>query len=280
MREMYLYYPELTNTNDPYLTLPKPMCHRLTTVLRIKPDTPVVFTNGEGLRQRALIRFATSNSATSTPPLSQTAAPNTSRLKRPNSKKTNTPSTLFAERIGSPQMITAPPLIIHYGLALIKGERFEWALQKMTELGVTHITPLITERSEVKLSGTRLEKKTSPWHHELIAALEQSQRDHLPHLFPPTPYETWLQTVTQQCDQRWILNPHDTRKHDDFSMNTRPSTLAIASGPEGGFSDHEVETAMTSGFDALQLGPRILRAETAPLVAITLAQWHWGDYQY
>ena len=166
-------------------------------------------------------------------------------------------------------------LSVHYGLALIKGKRFEWALQKMTELGVTHITPLITERSEVKLSGVRLDKKMTQRRNELIAALKQSHRVYLPHLSPPQSLSDWLAEITKTCQQRWILCPHSTAKLDPLTTLREPHTpLAIASGPEGGFSPHEIDSAQALGFTPLRLGPRVLRAETAPLVALTLAQSH------
>lgn len=164
------------------------------------------------------------------------------------------------------------PLKIHLGIGLSRGERFELVLQKACELGVTEITPLLTERCEVKLTGPRLEKKHNSWQQLLIAACEQCQRNTLPILHMPMAVNAWLQESDAQ--QKFVL--HHRTEHS-LSNTISPKSVALAIGPEGGLSDAEIHTAERHHFNALALGPRVLRTETAPLAAISVMQYLWGD---
>ncbi len=166
------------------------------------------------------------------------------------------------------------PLQIHLGLALSKGDRFDWALQKATELGVSEITPLITARTEVRLKGDRLEKKHNHWQRLIESACEQSFRTRLPLLHPCLDYADWL----QQCSGvGFILHPG--LSESDWTSTTNPGRLSLTIGPEGGFDEQEIQQARLAGLQGLSLGPRILRTETAPLVAIGILQWRWGDFR-
>ncbi len=165
------------------------------------------------------------------------------------------------------------PLQIHLGLALSKGERFDWALQKATELGVTQITPLITARTEVRLDQKRLQKKMSHWQRLIESACEQSLRTKLPELHECQSLNDWFE---QQSGFGFILHPGLPGSNWASAENPRQVSLTI--GPEGGFDEHEVEAAQKAGLQGLSLGTRILRTETAPLTAISILQWRWGDF--
>ncbi|MCR8922150.1 16S rRNA (uracil(1498)-N(3))-methyltransferase [Dasania sp. GY-MA-18] len=164
------------------------------------------------------------------------------------------------------------PLPVHLGIAMSKGDRMDWVMQKATELGATEITPLYTERTELKLKADRAEKKHSHWQNIIISACEQCQRNLLPQLHAPTPLLDWLNN--SQAEKKLVLHHRNTKK---LNPADSPNSAAILIGPEGGLSDHEIEQALAQGFNALSLGPRVLRTETAPLAALTLLQSLWGD---
>lgn len=165
-----------------------------------------------------------------------------------------------------------PPLYIHLGIALSKGDRFDWVLQKATELGVSRVTPLYTQRVDVKLNRERSEKKQRHWQQVIVSACEQCGRNTLPRLDEPTALAPWLSGL--EADQKWVLSPTHS---DNFRGADQPASAALLIGPEGGLDDSEVELALRSDFKALQLGPRILRTETAPVAAISILQYRWGD---
>lgn len=162
------------------------------------------------------------------------------------------------------------PLRVTLELAVIKGERYEWALQKATELGVDVIQPVITQRSEVRLKGDRQTKKTERWRSIMVGALEQSKRSHLPTLNDPLE----LADLPKVDDNGIMLAPG----HGRGWPNTVPGWLRVLIGPEGGFAEEEIETAIAKGYRTVGLGPRILRAETAAIAAMTLCQSHYGDF--
>lgn len=163
------------------------------------------------------------------------------------------------------------PLQVHLGQGLSRGERMDWAIQKATELGVAEITPLLSERCEVRLSDERADKRLAHWRQIAISACEQCGRSVLPRLHAPLPLDKWVAHTEAQL--KLVLHP----VADPLSGHPRPSTLAFLIGPEGGLTDSEVHAAQDAGFLAARLGPRVLRTETAPVVALSLAQQLWGD---
>ncbi len=165
------------------------------------------------------------------------------------------------------------PLQLELAIGVSRGERMDWVLQKATELGVTHITPLLTERTEVKLTGERQEKKIQHWQQILISACEQCQRNILPVLREPLMLNDWLESVEAQ--QKFVLHHRDSR---GLPEEQEIASVALLIGPEGGLSDKEIEQAVAKEFAPLTLGPRVLRTETAPIAAISLVQYRWGDF--
>ena len=166
---------------------------------------------------------------------------------------------------------TESPLAIHLGIALSKGDRFDWVVQKAAELGVTEITPLHTRRVDVRLNRERAEKKQRHWQQILISACEQCGRNRLPLLSEIASLEQWLEV---SADEKWVLCPENAQA---LTTDLKPSSVALLIGPEGGLDEREIAQAQQSGFKALRLGPRVLRTETAPLAAIAILQHHWGD---
>lgn len=166
------------------------------------------------------------------------------------------------------------PLQLELVIALSKGDRFEFVLQKATELGVTRIQPMVTEHTEVKLNAERLNKKHEHWQGILISACEQSGRNRVPKLLP---VKSFGDLLVQPSDMTGILL--DPQAKQGLSvLNKRPENgLRLYIGPEGGFSEAETDQAKKSGLQGIRLGPRVLRTETAPLAIISILQANFGD---
>ncbi len=164
------------------------------------------------------------------------------------------------------------PLRIHLGQGLSRGERMDWAIQKATELGVGEITPIVSERCEVRLKDERADKRLAHWRQVAISACEQCGRSVLPVIHAPITLAEWQAHV--QAELKLVLHPVAA----PLESHTRPHSLAFLIGPEGGLSEAEVAQAKAAGFHAARLGPRVLRTETAPVVALAVAQQLWGDF--
>lgn len=162
-------------------------------------------------------------------------------------------------------------LRIHLGQGLSRGERMDWAIQKATELGVAQITPIISERCEVRLKDERADKRLAHWRQIAISACEQCGRSVVPIIHPPQLLSDWLAT---EADLKLVLHP----VAEPLASHATPDTLVFLIGPEGGLTDAEVEQARMAGFQPARLGPRVLRTETAPVVALSVAQQLWGDF--
>ncbi|TBU92632.1 16S rRNA (uracil(1498)-N(3))-methyltransferase [Stutzerimonas kirkiae] len=174
---------------------------------------------------------------------------------------------LVEELAGQPES----PLHIHLGQGLSRGERMDWAIQKATELGASEITPIVSERCEVRLNDERADKRLAHWRQIAISACEQCGRSVVPKIHPPQALAQWLPL---QAELKLLLHP----VAEPLASHARPSSLAFLIGPEGGLSDSEIELAQRNGFHCARLGPRVLRTETAPVVALSVAQQLWGDF--
>lgn len=163
-------------------------------------------------------------------------------------------------------------LSIHLGQAISRGERMDYAIQKAVELGVSAITPLLTEYCQVQLSENRIDKRVGHWQTIAISAAEQSGRCVVPVVHSPMPFDQW---ILQDAGLKLICCP---RQEKSMVISTNQSkNMMLAIGAEGGFSDQEVRSALQENFASLSLGPRILRTETATVVALTLLQSQFGD---
>jgi 16S rRNA (uracil1498-N3)-methyltransferase len=165
------------------------------------------------------------------------------------------------------------PLHTHLAISISRGERMDWVLQKATEIGVSKITPLFTERTEVRLQGERLAKKMEHWRQILISACEQCQRNVLPELAEARELDNFL--AVENPGLKLVLHH---RSEDTLKQLPTPSAVTLLVGPEGGLSDQEITSVIQNfHYSALTLGPRVLRTETAPVVALTSVQLLWGD---
>ncbi len=180
------------------------------------------------------------------------------------------------EVIASEKFDVESPLAVHLGLALTKGNKFDATLRKSVELGACSITPLTTERCVVKTH--QVEKKTERWKKIALESSKQCGRTQVPQVAEGI--ET-LATFCRNSDDRdlklvfWEEEGDNSLK--DLKLDRTPRSVAVLIGPEGGLSSSEIEMAREYGFQTMSLGPRILRAETAPVVALALLQSLWGD---
>ena len=164
------------------------------------------------------------------------------------------------------------PLPVHLGQAISKGDRMDYAIQKAVELGVAAITPLYTEHGDVRLKDDREAKKLAHWQAVAASACEQCGRATVPPVHSPVTLIDWFAERDEAL--RLVLHPATDRA---LERETVPSSVALLIGPEGGLSHTEIDAALASGFSLLSLGPRILRTETAPVVALSLLQYRFGD---
>lgn len=177
-------------------------------------------------------------------------------------------------QVGSPmENATDSPLEIVLGQTLSKGDRMDYAVQKAVEMGVTRIVPLTTERCDVKLKGDREDKRLRHWQSVATSAAEQCGRARVPEILPVMTLAEWFEH-TGDCDLRLVLHH---RTEQSLNTMTKPARVALMIGPEGGLSTEEITAAETAGFLPVALGPRVLRTETAPVAAMALCQWLWGD---
>ncbi|MFC4473656.1 16S rRNA (uracil(1498)-N(3))-methyltransferase [Comamonas denitrificans] len=160
---------------------------------------------------------------------------------------------------------------VHLLAGITANERMDWLVEKATELGAASLTPLLAERSVLKLKGERGEKKRDHWQAVAVAACEQCGRNQVPVIHPAVTLAQWLAAHPQP--------PHESRAVLSLAAGSRPllqavpagaGSVVVLSGPEGGLSPQEEAAALAAGFAPITLGPRVLRAETAPLAALAL----------
>ena len=158
---------------------------------------------------------------------------------------------------------------VHLLAGITANDRMDWLVEKATELGVASITPLVAERSVLKLKGERADKKLAHWQGVAVAAAEQCGRNRVPTIHPAVTLTDWLKKAPP-CE-RWVLSLSEGTQ--PLTQMHSPQTLApvtVLSGPEGGLSPGEEAAALAAGFTPITLGPRVLRAETAPLAVLAL----------
>lgn len=175
--------------------------------------------------------------------------------------------------VGTRQAVARESIMrVCLGQALSRGERMDYTLQKAVELGVTEIQPLASERSQ-KIDPSRQQKKLQHWQAVVVSAAEQCGRDRVPIVHAPRLLMDWITSLP--------LGPLKLMLDPAARQGLRPlghtHDVVLLSGPEGGFSETEVDTARQSGFTGIRLGPRVLRTETAAIAAIAALQTLWGD---
>ena len=166
---------------------------------------------------------------------------------------------------------TAPAKVI-LGQVMSKGDRMDYAIQKATELGVTTIQLLTSERCEMRLRYERDQKKLDHWQSIAIAACEQCGMNKVPNVLAPISLTDWVKSA-QLPQSRFVLAPN--KDQENVVLNSQPD-LALLIGPEGGLSEAEIETANHNHFQSWCIGDRVLRTETAPVVALSILNYHFS----
>ncbi len=156
------------------------------------------------------------------------------------------------------------PWPVTLAVGMPANERMDWLVEKATELGAASIQPLLCERAVLRLEGERAERKRGHWQAQAEAAAEQCGRTRVPQVQAVRRLGNWLQDPTLPA-QRWLLSPQ-AEAGPTLPLAAQP--VVMLSGPEGGLSAAEEAAAQAAGFSAVGLGPRILRAETAPLALL------------
>jgi 16S rRNA (uracil1498-N3)-methyltransferase len=169
-----------------------------------------------------------------------------------------------AVRVGSHRAVEREPgLQVHLALGVPGNERMDWLVEKAAELGVASLQPLATERSVLRLSGERARKRQAHWQAIAAAACEQCGGNRVPLVHPLADFADW--TPPEGLARR-MLSLHPEARPLLAARTGAP--LLLLSGPEGGLSPREQDFALAGGFEPVTLGPRVLRAETAPLAAL------------
>ena len=167
------------------------------------------------------------------------------------------------------------PLTINLCLAVAKGQHMDFSIQKAVELGVKNIIPVISEFSNVKIQDSRMQNKLTHWRNIIISATEQCGRSLLTEVQTPVSFGEWLSIDVSTT--RLILHPTSQQTMPNIKPKLPGNEVTLMIGPEGGFSDIEVEQALANDCQPISLGPRILRTETAVVCAVSNAQQLWGD---
>lgn len=166
------------------------------------------------------------------------------------------------------------PLELYLAQGISRGEKMDYTIQKAVELGVKKIFPLLTERCNVKLDDERRDKRFQHWRSIVIGACEQSGRNRIPEILAPQTLSQFLENI--DADWKFVLAPHAEKKLSESAIQ-KTSRVVLLIGPEGGLSEREIELAQKKNFLTLNLGPRILRTETAAVAAMSALQFYAGD---
>jgi len=157
--------------------------------------------------------------------------------------------------------------------ALAKGEKFDLIVQKVTELGVRTIIPMLTAHSEVKPNAESAERRLTRWRRIALEAVKQSERTRLVDIRPPL---SLVDALKIEADVKYFFAERGSKPIAEETDSVK-QTLAIFIGPEGGWSQEEEAVAREHGCDIVTIGPRILRTETAAVAAVALIQYLFGD---
>src|SRR5690348_71590 len=245
MREIRLFV-EVPLEPGRTLPLPEDASRHALRVLRLKVGDDVTLFNGDGREFRARLTSADPRAA-----------------------------SVHVESVDAPERES--PLRITLIQSLRHGKTTAWISQKATELGVAQRLPVSSERSEVRLDGSRGEKRLDHWRAVAIAACEQCGRNVLPEISPPEALAAALAAhPANDAQTRWMLHPGGAMRLRNAGSAIKDVMLAV--GPEGGFGDDDLHALRQAGFRALALGPRVLRTETAGLAAIAALQASYGDF--
>ncbi|WFF38230.1 16S rRNA (uracil(1498)-N(3))-methyltransferase [Moraxella nasibovis] len=169
-----------------------------------------------------------------------------------------------------------PPFIANIGLVMSRGDRMDYAIQKACEMGVSRIQLLTSERCQEHLKYERDKKKITHWQGVAIAACEQCGMNLIPEILPPIALTEFVEHC--QDELKLVLALSDGQVDFGAYQDNFPKTISLLIGGEGGLSPNEIELARSHGFLPWTIGERVLRTETAPVVALTALHTIWDIY--
>jgi len=241
MTQPRCYIPQPLESGQ-IIELPADIAHHLSNVLRLRVAQPLVLFNGQGGEYMAHMTLVE---------------------KKRVQVLVDTYTDIHRES----------PLSITLAQGISRGQKMDYTIQKAVELGIQRIVPILNERTSIRLSDDRKRKKHEHWQKIIIAACEQCGRNSLPVLDPPIACRQWVEMDTNPV--KIILDPQAEHGIMDISMSENTMTVLI--GSEGGLDTDEIALAEACGYTRVSLGKRILRTETAAVVALAVCQNLWGD---
>lgn len=178
-------------------------------------------------------------------------------------------------RVHIEQIMHMPPFHceVTLAVALLKGERWDWLLQKGVEIGVSCIVPLLARHSVVRVREGEFEERRERWKQIAVSALKQSGQPFLPAIALPATVDDFCRSVSTGA--RWMLSERGGAALKSV-LTPQLTRLSVLVGPEGGWSDVELEASRREGFEPVSLGPAVLRAETAPLYVLSVVRFVTG----
>ena len=170
------------------------------------------------------------------------------------------------------------PLFIRLGQALVKGTGYDGIVRRAVELGVGHVVPVKSRRCIAKFSKSDMVRKAERWQRIAREASKQCGRERVPEVRPAVMSVEAFCAANQDADLKFAFWEEERATQvNDMPVAGKPRSAAILIGPEGGFAAGEIKSAEKYGFQPVTLGPRLLRTDTAPLVALSILQYRWGD---
>jgi 16S rRNA (uracil1498-N3)-methyltransferase len=243
---MHRFFVPPDSINSDKVTFPAEIARQMHLVLRLKPGTTVIALDGAGNELSVLLEQVASENA-------------------------------IGEITSRHHSAAEPKTHLTLLLCLTQREKFEWILQKCTEIGVSAFAPVISSRSLIQ-SAREVEGKYERWQRILREAAEQSHRGIVPVLRPTVHFDAALKLPEIATDCRLIPWEEEHSLGIRLALGAdRPCRVTLAIGPEGGFSEGEIAAAKSNGFTPVTLGPRILRMETAAVAAAALTLYECGD---
>ncbi len=186
------------------------------------------------------------------------------------------PDRINLDISGSIDSTTESNLDITLCTGMLKDKKMDLVIKHVTQLGIKRWVPFYGDRSIPKYDAGRLKKKMTRWNSIARESLKQCQRSLVPEIFMPLSFEQAV-TLSEEADLKIAFWENATTRLDHQYQSDTVKSITLLIGPEGGFSKPEISLAQSNGFDALSLGPRILRAETAAISSCTLMQYLFGD---
>lgn len=244
MRRPRVYQQQTLNKSE-LVTLDDQASHHVLNVLRLKPEHELVVFNNSGYEYTGVIDHIVNKQAVVR--LTDSKAP-----------------------------AVESPLNLNLAQGLAKGDKMDWVVEKAVELGVNSITPLQTDRSQIKLTEDKRQKRTRHWQRIATNAAEQSGRVMVPQLYEPLSFSEWLGQIHDGIKLAFCAGP-DTSPLSEIPI-TQQLPVYLIIGPEGGFSEKERDWLKDLGFYLASLGPRTLRTETAGLAGLAALQTLYGDF--